>query len=509
MVAERSAEALAEVQNEHRCVPMKDRHEKPGCLSAARADTAGGSAMGEESGRDLASRYASALATAITSQIADIVYIKDRAGIFRFANDACLAALGRKSDEVIGHTNRSWIANEAEAAAIEALDRHIMETGETIISEETLCRGGKTLVLRSTKSPVLNDDGSIAGVMIVSHDITTEAIARRRHHDSESRFRAAVEAVEGIMWTNDAEGQMRGPQVGWGTLTGQSENEYAGFGWSKAVHPDDAQPTIDKWLDAVEGKRPFVFEHRVRRADGVWRRFAIRAIPVLDDEGEIREWVGVHTDVTEAREREEQIGFLMRELSHRSKNALAVIQSLARQTGRTSRDVDEFLKRFEERVRGMAVSLDLLVARDWQGVSIGQLLKSQIGHYLGDDEHRLVAEGPDLLLTADATQNLGLALHELSTNAAKYGALSVASGLVKIKWRIIAAEGDEPALFEIKWRESGGPKVNKPSRKGFGQEVVQRLVEKALSGEVKLVFHPDGLKWRLTVPAAQIMSSVV
>lgn len=452
-------------------------------------------------------QYADALLIALAHSVTDIVYIKDSAGIFRFANDACLAALGRKSDEVIGHTNRSWISDEAEAAKIDALDRHIMENGETVISEETLLRGGKTLVLRSTKSPVRDADGSITGIVVVSQDITSEAVAVKRLRESEARFKAAVAAVEGIMWTNDAEGKMQGPQAGWGSLTGQSEDEYAGLGWSQAVHPEDAQATIDAWLDAVAAKRPFVFEHRVRRADNVWRRFAIRAIPVLDEEGEIKEWVGVHSDVTEDREREEQIAFLMRELSHRSKNALAVVQSIARQTAKTSRDLDEFYKRFEERVGGMAASLDLLFARDWQGVSIRQLLQSQIGHYLGDDEHRLVAEGPDLLLTADATQNLGLALHELSTNAAKYGALSVPSGRVKIKWRILDASADEPSLFEIKWRESGGPKVKKPARKGFGQEVVQRLVEKALSGEVKLNFHPDGVKWRLLVPAGQVLSA--
>ena len=471
---------------------------------SARVDT--GSRRNVVDGPDPANAHADALTLAVTSIVADIVYIKDRAGIFRFANDACLAALGRKRDEVVGHTNRSWISDVSEYTAIEAIDRHIIETGETIISDETLIRGGKTLVLRSTKSPVREADGSIVCVMVVSHDITTEAIALRRLRESEARFKAAVEAVEGIMWTNDARGEMHGAQPGWGALTGQAEDEHAGFGWSKAVHPNDAQPTIDAWLQAVEAKRPFVFEHRVRRADDVWRRFAIRAIPVLDEASEIREWVGVHSDVTEAREREEQIVFLMRELSHRSKNALAVVQSLARQTARTSRDVDEFQKRFEARVRGMATSLDLLVARDWQGVSIRQLLKSQIGHYLGDDEHRLVADGPDLLLTADATQNLGLALHELSTNAAKYGALSVATGLVKIKWRLLSPLGDEPTLFEIKWRESGGPKVRKPTRKGFGQEVVQRLVKNAMSGEVKLSFHPDGVKWRLSVPASLILS---
>ena len=112
-------------------------------------------------------------------------------------------------------------------------------------------------------------------------------------------------AVSGILWTNNAEGKMAGEQPGWATLTGQSQEDYQGYGWAKAVHPDDSQPSIDAWNAAVAERRPLVFEHRVRRHDGTWRRFAIRAIPVLDEDGTIREWVGVHTDVTEQREAEE------------------------------------------------------------------------------------------------------------------------------------------------------------------------------------------------------------
>ncbi len=117
---------------------------------------------------------------------------------------------------------------------------------------------------------------------------------------SEARFRAAVEATNGVLWTNDAAGRMNGEQHGWGALTGQSQAEYQGYGWASAVHPDDAQPTIEAWNAAVSNRRQFLFEHRVKRRDGVWRRFAIRAAPVLDDAGQIREWVGIHTDITDA-----------------------------------------------------------------------------------------------------------------------------------------------------------------------------------------------------------------
>ncbi|MGG5811860.1 PAS domain S-box protein [Falsiroseomonas sp. CW058] len=139
------------------------------------------------------------------------------------------------------------------------------------------------------------------GVLI---DVTTQKRAEERLRLSEERFRAAVRAVSGILWTNTAEGRMAGEQPGWAALTGQSFAEYQGYGWARAVHPEDAQPTVEAWNRAVAERRPFVFEHRVRTRDGAWRRFAIHAVPVLRGDGEVAEWVGVHTDVTRQREAE-------------------------------------------------------------------------------------------------------------------------------------------------------------------------------------------------------------
>ena len=147
--------------------------------------------------------------------------------------------------------------------------------------------------------------------------------ARERLRESEERFRAAMDAVQGVLWTNSAAGKMEGEQPGWAALTGQTYPEYQGYGWSKAVHPDDAQPTIDAWKDAVKERRHFVFEHRVRRHDGQWRRFSIRAIPVFDADGAIREWVGVHTDITEQRAAEEALLDLTATLQKRVELATA------------------------------------------------------------------------------------------------------------------------------------------------------------------------------------------
>ncbi len=124
---------------------------------------------------------------------------------------------------------------------------------------------------------------------------------------SEARFRAAIQAVRGVLWTNDAAGRMIGEQPGWSALTGQTRAQYQGYGWADAVHPEDAQATVDAWNETVRTRKTFNHEHRVRMADGSWRHYAIRAIPVLDARGAIREWVGVHTDITEQREAEAEL----------------------------------------------------------------------------------------------------------------------------------------------------------------------------------------------------------
>jgi PAS domain S-box-containing protein len=157
---------------------------------------------------------------------------------------------------------------------------------------------------------------------------------------SEERLRAAVAAVQGIVWTNNAVGEMQGEQPDWARLTGQSREEYQGFGWARAVHPDDAQPTIDAWQATIASQKPFHFEHRVHRHDGQWRNFAIHAIPVFDQEGVLQQWVGMHMDVTELRR-------LERERTH----LLEAEQSARTQAENANRTKDEFLATLSHELR--------------------------------------------------------------------------------------------------------------------------------------------------------------
>lgn len=161
--------------------------------------------------------------------------------------------------------------------------------------------GLETVTFDLFYTPVYQADGAVAGVMCTCMDNSSRVALERGLAASNFRFRTAMEAVHGVLWTNSADGRMLGEQPSWAALTGQSFEEYQEFGWANAVHEDDRQASIDSWNAAVASKSMFVHEHRVRRYCGTWRNFAIRALPIVSDDGEILEWVGVHTDITHQR----------------------------------------------------------------------------------------------------------------------------------------------------------------------------------------------------------------
>lgn len=163
--------------------------------------------------------------------------------------------------------------------------------------------------LHITYQPYRNTEGHIEGVMVIMQDVTEAVQARKKIEQSEKRFEAAIDAVQGIMWTNNAEGQMQGEQPGWAKLTGQSFEEYQGYGWANVVHPEDVQPTVQAWHIAVANQTTFEFQHRVNTKQNGYRLFSIKAVPAFDEKGVIQQWVGVHTDITEQKLAEEKLAY--------------------------------------------------------------------------------------------------------------------------------------------------------------------------------------------------------
>ncbi|MBS7541041.1 sensor histidine kinase [Ancylobacter lacus] len=236
--------------------------------------------------------------------------------------------------------------------------------------------------------------------------------------------------------------------------------------------------------------------------EGAKRWYDLHIEPLRDLNGATIGLTGAAVDVTDRKENEQHLRMLMRELTHRSKNLLAVIQAMARQTARHAGTIDDFVEQFSARLQALARSHDLLVQESWHGASLGDMVRSQLGHHLNREGSQVTIEGPDILLKPEAAQNLGLALHELSTNAAKYGALSVPGGHVLIHWARRSLE--EGGGIDLNWTEKGGPKVTTPAGRGFGSLVIERNLSRALDGEVVLAFEPEGVMCHVVVPEQHV-----
>ena len=214
-------------------------------------------------------------------------------------NAETLRLEARKREEIVGRSHWTLYPGSEEGPLGLLYKRAMRDRVEVGLEHRHVWTDGRVSWLEMRAFPT--DDGNLA---VFFRDVTERHVAEQQLRESAERFQGAARAFADVLWTNDAEGRMTGEQPSWAALTGQPFEQYQDYGWAQAVHPDDAQPTIDAWERAVQERRLFVHEHRVRRHDGIWRRFAIRAVPVLNDDGSIREWVGVHTDITDLRESE-------------------------------------------------------------------------------------------------------------------------------------------------------------------------------------------------------------
>jgi two-component system, chemotaxis family, CheB/CheR fusion protein len=207
-------------------------------------------------------------------------------------------------------------------------------------------------------------------------------------------------------------------------------------------------------------------------------------------------------NITENRKQTEHLQILMKELQHRTNNLFTVIQAMARQTARNSATFADFEAQFGSRIQGLAHSNSLLIEQDWKGASLDKLIEIQLAPFVGTDRMRIETEGPQVTLAPGAVQTLGLALHELATNASKYGALSAPGGRVVLSWSFDDG-GDAPESFRMEWREQGGPPVKPSKHKGFGRFVTDQMITRALNATVRTDLASEGLLWTLQMPASE------
>ena len=316
-----------------------------------------------------------------------------------------------------------------------------------------------------------------------------------------ARYETALRGSQLTVYTQDRE--LRYTSIS-NSMLGRSVEDILGCTDTEILPPDGAAAIMAvkrEVLSTGEAKRA---EIPLEDSRGI-RWHDLHVEPLRNDANEIIGLTCASVDVTERKEGEAHLRLLLRELTHRSKNLLAVIQAMARQTANHAGSVGAFLAQFGSRLQALAASHDLLVRESWYGASLGELIRSQLSSYLDGTAVRVTIEGPAIALKPEAAQNLGLALHELTVNAAKFGALSVPAGRVSITWNRRESAADN--ALELDWREKRGPKVKIRRKKGFGSMVIERNLARALDAEVNMDFNPDGLHCHIVIPASQILAA--
>jgi PAS domain S-box-containing protein len=329
-------------------------------------------------------------------------------------------------------------------------------------------------------------------------DITARKEMEEALRASESRLRLALDAGRMAVWEYDIarNALILSPELK--RLLGFREDENPTLeDVSARYYPGERERLQEAGHTAVErGERFFEVEFRYTRPDGVLRSFLLRAEIILDPQGLPQTAIGVLLDITERKRHEEHLEVLMRELSHRSKNLLAVVQAMMRLTARSTPTPREFEKHVTGRIQALARTHDVLVQQDWRGAYLETVIRSQLEAFPEIDPSRIVLAGPNVLLANNAAQDLGVAIYELLTNACRYGALSDPAGRISIAWELVRDEKDAKSLC-LTWTEEGGPKVELPQRRGFGRLMLERAPRSQADAPAVLEFSPEGVKWRI------------
>nr|WP_262378689.1 HWE histidine kinase domain-containing protein [Luteimonas viscosa] len=266
-------------------------------------------------------------------------------------------------------------------------------------------------------------------------------------------------------------------------------------GWSaERIHPEDRERVAEAIRRARNSLMPYEIQHRVELAPGEWSWIAAHAVPLREESGEVAEWFGAATDITDRKRNEEQLQRLVDELNHRVKNTLAIVQAVVSQTLRNCSDKTLATEMVESRLRALAATHDVLTLEKWKGASVEEIVRTGVSHCMDIEPGRFDTQGPEASLDPRRAVALSMALHELCTNAVKYGSLSVPGGGVRIRW---TRQGNGGGELLLEWQEHGGPAVEPPTRSGFGLRLLERGLGHDLGGEVTLAFPPEGVRCRI------------
>lgn len=398
--------------------------------------------------------------------------------------------------------NQSWleyyIPEEDRERVRAVIDRAIVSKTIFDLEHRVIQADGTIGWTHSRAIPIMDPDGNIVEWFGSADDITMQRRAQGAWRESEERLRVLIEGVPQHVWRAENGGRWSWSSPQWRNYTGLSEAESRGHGWLAAVHANDRDQVMTAWHLGAS-TRSFEVECRIRHVESSeYRWFRGRATAVLDSVGNLSEWIGTFTDVDDLRKLQQRQEMLLAELQHRVRNILAVIRSVIGRTARSSNSVSEYALRLDGRLASLARTQIILTRKPGAGAALETMIREELLAQAAQDA-QITLEGPELSLSAKPAEVLTLAVHELATNAVKYGALSHPDGSVRVRWEI-ERRGEENWL-RLAWIEVGGPgKGGPPQRRGFGTELIEQRVPYELDGEGTLEFLPGGVHCTITFP---------
>jgi PAS domain S-box-containing protein len=430
--------------------------------------------------------------------------------VFELANPIYLEFIGNR--DVIGRKLREAVPELEEQGFPKILD-DVYATGKPFVGRQIPVTAqpqdgspAKTQYFDFVYQPIKDEQGRVTGIFAEGHDVTEQVHAQTSLRESEARLEAVLrQSPVGIVLAEAPSGKivLRNEQVTriWGhsSHTASKVEEYRvyrGFDRSTGRQLEPGEWPLARSI--TTGEVVINEEVDIERSDGSRATVMLNSAPIVDEQGRIVAGVVVFSDITDRAVAERHQRLLINELNHRVKNTLATVQSLAAQS---FRDIGEGsrpkLKTFEDRLFALSRVHDVLTRERWDGAELREIIAEVLEPYLRQSGKRFEISGPRLRLTPSMALALAMAVHELATNATKYGSLSTPSGRVLINWKV--AE-DGPPLLTLTWKEQGGPPVTPPTRKGFGTRLMERMLASELSGEVLLSYDPSGVLCEITAP---------
>ena len=419
----------------------------------------------------------------------------DAGGTFTFVNRTGARMVDMPAEALLGrrYDDPAWGVTRPDGGPLAAHDLPVARAlrGEVVTAFEHTIRhpvtGGR-LVLSVNAGPLRDENGAVVGTSAAIEDVTERHRMAAALAESELRFRLAQEAAGVGTWEWD----LGTGAVHWSDtyrrIWGHAPDEVPSYdAFLARIHAEDAAAVAAATAATGEGAGPLDVEFRIVRPDGAVRWISCRGDLMRDAVGRPVRMTGICRDVSDRREAEERQRLLMREVDHRAKNALSVALAVVRLSSAES--VERLMEAIEGRVAALARAHGLLARTSWTGADLEGLVRQEMEAFAHGG--RLRTEGPPVRLGPDAVQPLSLALHELATNAAKYGALSVPGGSVAVTWAL------RPEGLLLSWAEAGGPPVTPPETAGFGSTLLTSVVGTQLGGTVELDWRPEGLVCRI------------